>query len=225
MFGMLRGLLARCAYWVNDVFPGVKSLIPRRLHRFMLIRIVGMNEPYEQMLRTNPERLFLQGEALPWVAANYRKVLFVGTASYTHQYEELFADDPDRYTTIDHSPTAKVWGARHHIVAPIQEIGRHRPPGFFDCIVLSGVLGFRFSEETDFGPIGQDELRSLLATLHTALRRGGLLLVGWNLHDMPQSLHERGLLEPYFAPADRAPWGRRKAFPGDPHVFEFYERR
>ena len=42
---------------------------------------------------------------------------------------------------------------------------------------------------------------------------------------MAQSLAQLGLLEPYFVPTDKTPWGTRKEFPGDPHVFEFYERR
>ncbi|MBR2818258.1 MAG: hypothetical protein IKE60_26585 [Reyranella sp.] len=225
MLGFVKSSLSRLAYWVNDRFPGIKGLVPKKLHRFVLLRVVGMNDQYEQMLRQNPERLFLQNEALPWVSASYRQVLFVGTASYTYQYEKLFADDPDRYTTIDRNPTTKVWGSKHHIVAPIEQIDRHRAPGFFDCIVLSGVLAYRIPAHGDYGLAAPDELRAMLKVLHGVMRPGGLLLVGWNLRDMAQSLAQLGLLEPYFVPTDKTPWGTRKEFPGDPHVFEFYERR
>ena len=225
MIGGLKSVFSKLAYWVNDVFPNAKSLVPKPLHRFVLLRIVGMNDQYERMLRENPERLFLQNDALPWVSASYKQVLFVGTAVYTYQYEKLFADDPDRYTTIDRNPSTKVWGSKHHIVAPIEQINQHRPPGFFDCIVLSGVLAYRIPEHGDYGLVEQDDLRALLKVLHGVLRPGGLLLVGWNLKDMAQSLSQLGLLEPYFAPTDKTPWGARKVFPGDPHAFEFYERR
>ncbi len=225
MLGFMKSSLSRLAYWVNDRFPGIKGLVPKKLHRFVLLQVVGMNDQYEQMLRQNPERLFLQNEALPWVSASYRQVLFVGTASYTYQYEKLFADDPDRYTTIDRNPTTKVWGSKHHIVAPIEQIDRHRAPGFFDCIVLSGVLAYRIPAHGDYGLAAPDELRAMLKVLHGVMRPGGLLLVGWNLRDMAQSLAQLGLLEPYFVPTDKTPWGTRKEFPGDPHVFEFYERR
>lgn len=225
MLGVVKSSLSRLAYWVNDRFPGIKALVPKKLHRFVLLRVVGMNDQYEQMLRQNPERLFLQNEALPWVSASYRQVLFVGTASYTYQYEKLFADDPDRYTTIDRNPTTKVWGGKHHIVAPIEQIDRHRAPGFFDCIVLSGVLAYRIPAHGDFGLAEPDELRAMLKVLHGVIRPGGLLLVGWNLRDMAQSLAQLGLLEPFFVPTGKTPWGTRKEFPGDPHVFEFYERR
>ncbi|MBN9514528.1 MAG: class I SAM-dependent methyltransferase [Alphaproteobacteria bacterium] len=225
MIGTLKSLFSKLAYWVNDTFPNAKSLVPKPLHRFVLLRIVGMNDQYERMLRENPERLFLQNDALPWVSTSYKQVLFVGTAVYTYQYEKLFADDPDRYTTIDRNPSTKVWGGKHHIVAPIEQINQHRPPGFFDCIVLSGVLAYRIPEHGDYGLVEQDDLRALLKVLHGVLRPGGLLLVGWNLRDMAQSLSQLGLLDPYFAPTDKTPWGTRKEFPGDPHVFEFYERR
>jgi hypothetical protein len=142
----------------------------------VLLRIVGMNDQYERMLRENPERLFLQNDALPWVSASYKQVLFVGTAVYTYQYEKLFADDPDRYTTIDRNPSTKVWGGKHHIVAPIEQIDQYRPPGFFDCIVLSGVLAYRIPEHGDYGLVEQDDLRALLKVLHGVLRPGGLLL-------------------------------------------------
>ncbi|HEY6982111.1 hypothetical protein [Reyranella sp.] len=225
MLGILKKLLVRLAYWVNDVFPSAKSLVPKSLHRFVLLRIVGVNEQYERMLRENPERLFLKNEALPWVRDTYERVLFVGTASYACQHEKLFADEPDRYTTIDRNPAAKVWGGKHHIVASVEEIDRHRPPGFFDCVVLSGVLGYRVPEHDDYGPVERDDLRRVIKALHDVMRPGALLLVGWNLRDMPQSLSQLGLLEPYFAPTKETPWGMRKEFPQDLHVFEFYERK
>ncbi len=221
---MLKQVLTRCAYWVNDTFPGVKSMIPKSLHRFVLLKVVGVNKGYEHMLRTNPERLFLEKEALPWVARSYRKVLFVGTASYTYHYERIFADDPSRYSTIDRMPLNRVWGADSHIVDSIENIDRHRPEGFFDAIVLSGVLAYRIPQHNEFGLIEEHELRPLLAALHRVIRPGGLLLVGWNQKDMPQSLHQRGLLEPLFKPFDQTPWGARKDFQGDSHAFEFYQR-
>ncbi|MBL0900912.1 MAG: hypothetical protein IBJ17_19745, partial [Reyranella sp.] len=89
---MVKRLLSKIAYWVNDTFPGVKSLVPKSVHRYVLLNVVGVNRGgYETMLRVNPERVFLQNEALPWVARTYRKALFVGTAAYTYHSAEFFA--------------------------------------------------------------------------------------------------------------------------------------
>lgn|GEM_PF-815521 len=221
---LVKRLLSKVAYWVNDTFPGVKSLVPKSLHRFVLLQIVGVNKgAYDAMLRENAERVFLQNEALPWIGRTYRKVLFVGTASYTYQYEEFFVDDPDRYHTIDRAALNKVWGAKNHIIASIGEVDRHRPAEFFDCIMLTGVLGYADPANNEYGPRGE-ELPPLLAALHRTIRPGGLLFVGWHLNDMPQSLHQLGLLGSQFKPTDRTPWGFRKDFPNQPYAFEFYER-
>jgi len=223
MLATFKALPVRLLYWANDAFPNAKSLVPKSLLRFLLLRIVGMNKVYEEMLRINPERLFLEHEALPWVRDHYEQVLFVGTAPYTYHYETLFRDDPDRYTTIDHNPSARVWGSKHHITAPIQEVDRHRPAGCFDCVVLNGVLFYELHELGDYGIVGLEELRKLVGALHRVMRPGGLLLVGWNQRDMSKSPSELGILDSCFEPTE-SPWGRRKEFAGDPHVFEFYER-
>ena len=123
-------------------------------------------------MRSHPSRLFLEHEILPWIGKQYARVLFVGTAPYTYQFERFFKRSREHYTTIDPVGGTAVWGGRNHIAAPIQEIGLHRPRGYFDCIVFNGVFGF-----------GIDELeaqRAAIKVLHDALAPDGLLLVGWN---------------------------------------------
>jgi hypothetical protein len=109
-----------------------------------------------------------------------------------------------------------VWGAPRHIVAPVQEIGRHRPQGFFDCIVLNGVFGF-----------GTDEaaaMRAVVDAVEQVLAPGGLLVVGWNTdqHEDPEAL---GVFEASFVPCRTTPWPHRLRFSGETHVYDFYERR
>ena len=217
--------VVRILYWINDAAPWLKRLVPRGLHRFVLLKFVNINKDYDVMLRENPERLFLSNEVMPWVAANCRKVLFVGTSSYTYQYERLFADDPDRYFTIDKLASLRVWGGKHHIVAPLQEVHRHCPPAFFDAIVCNGVLFYKIPETGDHGiggtPREMDELSSALATV---LKPGGLMVLGWNGKDEPPGLSLPALLAPRFAPDASVPWGARRTFAGDAHVFEFFRR-
>jgi SAM-dependent methyltransferase len=218
--------VVRLLYLINDAAPWLKRLVPRGLHRFVLLKLVNINRDYDVMLRENPERLFLSNEVMPWVAANCRKVLFVGTSSYTFQYERLFADDPDRYFTIDKLASARVWGSRHHIVALLQEVHHRCPPSFFDAIVCNGVLFYQIPETGDFGiggtPKEMDELSSALATV---LKPGGLMVFGWNGKDEPPNLSLTTLLAGRFSSDPSLPWGVRRTFAGDTHVFEFFRRK
>jgi SAM-dependent methyltransferase len=217
-------LVARLLYWINDSLPWLKDLVPRRLHRFVLIRFIGINREYDVMLRQNPERLFLSNEVMPWVAANCRKVLFVGTSSYTYQYETLFADDPDRYFTIDHLASLRVWGSKHHVVTPFEEVDRHFPPAFFDAVVANGILFYHLPND-DRGIAGTDDAMDTLSrALAQVLKPGGLVVFGWNGEDEPPNLSLQHKLGGRFVPDTTVPWGARHSFPGDPHVFESFRR-
>jgi hypothetical protein len=193
-----------------------RKLLPKRIKRFIVLNLLG-GRRLRDHLQARDSRVFLDGTLLPWIAQHYRRVLFVGTGPYAYQAERLFRRGPDHYTTIDPEKATAVWGARNHFVAPVQEIGRYRPDGYFDCVVLNGVFGF-----------GIDDLESQRATievLHRALARGGLLLVGWNANLMPD-LEALGLFAPYFTDAEGLPWPHRTRFPlPETHVYDFYVRR
>lgn len=218
-------LISRLLYFINDAVPWAKRLLPKGLHRFALIRWLDVNKDYDAMLRENPERLFLSNEVMPWVAAHCRKVLFVGTSSYTFQYETLFKDDPDRYFTIDKLPSLKVWGSRHHIVGLVEDVHHHVPPDFFDAVVANGLLFYRIPGRDDHGVSGTPaEMEALSLALHRVLKPGGLLVLGWNRKDEPANLCLAAMLGDRFGPASCVPWGTRRTFPGDPHVFESFCR-
>ena len=198
----------------NAVFrfsPLARKVLPKWLQQFLLLNVLGADRRYARMYHAE-SRICLDRELLPWLAGRYAGILFVGTSSYTRQYERLFR--PDQYTTIDLQPRNAVWGARQHIVAPIEEIGRHRPKGYFDCIVLNGVFGY--------GVDDADHMRRVVEALHAALAPQGFLVVGWNtdLHADPGPL-----LAPSFAPSTLEPWVQRRTFPSETHVYDFLMRR
>lgn len=221
-----KSLIVAPLYWLNGLFPGAKKLVPKWFHRFVLLRIVGVNRGYETLINHEPSRLFLEREVMPWVADHYHRVLFVGAASYTYHYERTFRDDPGRYTTMDRLALTRVWGADQHIVGPIQEIDRHRPAGFFDCVVLNGVLGYRIPEWNETGIVEIEDMRTTMKVLHHVIRPDGMLVLGWNPRDMAKSPMELGVMQPFFEPTDQPPWGWCKRFEGElRHVYEFYRRR
>lgn len=215
MTSSLKRALIRLAYAGNRVVPSAKDFLPKSLHRRLLLRILDVNRKYNSF-RDLPSRRFFESDVLPWTRDNYARILFVGTASYTYHYEALFRRNPAQFTTLDYNPGGAVWGAWQHIVAPIQEIDRHRPKGFFDCAILNGVFGFGVDET--------DDMRSTVEAVHNILRPDGLLILGWNTdrHPDPSTL---GLFEPFFLPWQASPWGSRVRFASESHVYDFFIRR
>jgi hypothetical protein len=209
-----RLFLARPLHTLKRAALRAKSFLPKSLQRLVLLYVLHVNREYKVLL-ARPHRRFIEQDVLPWLRNNYRRILFVGTASYTYHYERLFYADRDQYTTMDFNPALKVWGAREHITAPIQEIGQHRPKGFFDCVVLNGVFGFGIDDV--------NAMRETIETIHDILAPNGLLVLGWN-RDILLDPAATALLEPYFRPAADLPWAQRVTYSEASHVLDFYRR-
>jgi hypothetical protein len=188
-----------------------RRLLPKRVQR-SLLSACGVNRPYAHFPGL-ASRQHLEAEILPWMRDRCRSILFVGTASYTCHHETLF--HADRYTTLDIAVGAAVWGARHHVVAPVQGLSRHRQPSSFSGVILNGVLGFGIDTE--------QQMRRTFEELHPALAPSGLLVVGWNTdrHQDPEAL---GVYGDRFARIAEARWVGRRCFPPETHVYDVYQR-
>lgn len=103
-----------------------------------------------------------------------RTVLFVGCESYTAHYQRCYFATHD-YWTVDPDPTRRKFGAKQHIVARLEDIGRHFPGGFFDLIICNGVYGW--------GLDAAEDCDAALSQCHVCLADGGHLLFGWS--DVP----------------------------------------
>lgn len=104
-----------------------------------------------------------------------QSVLFVGCDWYTRHYECACFPGKD-YWTLDPASRARKFAGRQHVMAPLEELGRHSAPERFDLIVCNGVFGYGLNE------VRQCELA--FRECYTALRPGGYLLVGWD--DIPE---------------------------------------
>jgi SAM-dependent methyltransferase len=207
--------LARASHTVNRLVPGLKDALPKPLCRWLLLNVLKVNAPFAAF-ESLASRRFMENDVLLWVRDRSARILFVGTASYTHHYAKLFAADDDQLTTMDINSAMSVWGAPNHIVGPIQEILRFRSPGTFDSVILNGVFGFGVNDTA--------EMRRTVEAIHAVLKPGGLLIVGWNkdLHADPNVL---GLYDGLFTPGDATPWGRRVTYESETHVYDFHIRR
>ncbi len=204
MTGFLPRALAELARAVHTAVPALKDYLPKPLQRFLLLNVLGVQRSYPDV-----SRRVLETEILPAIARAFARVLFVGTSSYTYRYERLFGRG--QLTPIESRPSEAVWGGPDHIVAPVQEIGRYRPAGSFDCAVLNGVFGFGVDE-----PVA---MRAVAKALHGALKRDGYLVLGWN-HDLQADPDKLGTFQGLFKHSGEP----RRTFPGETHVYDFYRR-
>jgi SAM-dependent methyltransferase len=166
------------------------------------------------------DRRLLERTILPAYAArdDIRRVLFVGCAPYTRQYQQIFRSA--EYWTIDPAPSRARYGGKPHIVAPLQSLDRHAPAGIFDLIVCNGVLGWGLNTV--------DDAERAFQCCEDGLRVGGELIVGWN--DVPGRNDVRpekiGALRNFERHPCAAVGAVRMIVAGrHRHVFDFYRRR
>jgi hypothetical protein len=118
------------------------------------------------------DRMLLEQVILPALASSpaIQKVLFVGCAAYTQQYEKIFGDK--EYWTIDPKRVKKKYGSKRHIIDSITRIEMYITRDYFDAIILNGVIGFGLNRLADI----EQAIDACFATLASQ----GILLLGWN---------------------------------------------
>jgi hypothetical protein len=104
-----------------------------------------------------------------------RTVLFVGCESYTADYERRHFPSHE-YWTLDPDESHRRFGGKRHVVARLEELGRHFGPGSLDLIICNGVYGWGLNRLAD--------CEAALSQCHLCLARDGHLLLGWN--DVPR---------------------------------------
>ena len=106
--------------------------------------------------------------------ASIRSILFVGCDWYTRHYERSFFTGTD-YWTIEFAPEKRKFGARQHVVGPLESLATHFPAGTFDLILCNGVYGWGLDR--------REQIESAFTQCHQTLRDGGHLMIGWD--DIP----------------------------------------
>ena len=169
-----------------EIYRGTARLPAPSSHRHPLVRMftdfrfasrvirfgLGLPVPLETEDRWVLEQVifqhFLRQPAI-------HRILFVGCDWYTKHYERVFFHDRD-YWTIDVSLKARRFGARRHLVAGLEELGRHFAEGHFDLIFCNGVYGFGL----DAAPA----IESAIDMCWSRLRDSGYFVFGWD--DIPE---------------------------------------
>jgi len=166
------------------------------------------------------DRIVMERDIFPEYARDpsIKRMLFVGCGRYTAHYQQLFFPTKD-FWTIEPDPGAAGFGAKQHVIAPLEELDRHFPPAHFDFILCNGVYGWGLDRH--------EQLEAAFAQCHSRLRNDGHLFFGWD--DIPQrapvdldTVSSRALFRKYTFP----PLGTWRYLTDTPyrHTFDFYRK-
>lgn len=166
------------------------------------------------------DRIVMERDIFPEYARDpaIARMLFVGCGRYTAHYQQQFFPNKD-FWTIEPDPDAAGFGAKQHVIAPLEELDRHFPPGHFDLIICNGVYGWGLDRH--------EQLEAAFAQCHARLRADGHLFFGWD--DIPQrapvdldTVASRALFRKYTLPTLDT-WRYLTDTPYR-HTFDFYRK-
>jgi SAM-dependent methyltransferase len=138
----------------------------------VLRKRLGLSTP----LNTEDRRV-LEEMIFPYYRADpsFETVLFVGCNTYTSHYQQQYFAHK-KFWTIEPDASLEKFGADRHVVAPLEEVGRHFADRSLDLIICNGVFGW--------GLDAAAQCEAAFAQCHACLRDGGHLVFGWD--DVPR---------------------------------------
>jgi SAM-dependent methyltransferase len=166
------------------------------------------------------DRIVMERDVFPEYVRDpaIQRMLFVGCGRYTAHYQQQFFPTKD-FWTIEPDPQAAGFGAQQHVIAPLEDLDRHFPPGHFDLIICNGVYGWGLDRH--------EQLEAGFAQCHARLRDDGHLFFGWD--DIPQrapvdldTVRSRALFRKFTLPTLNT-WRYLTDTPYR-HTFDFYRK-
>ncbi|MCC8243022.1 class I SAM-dependent methyltransferase [Saccharothrix luteola] len=197
----------------HRVVRAVDLLTPQRFHAPVVPAVAGW------AMRRVPDRRLLERRILPGIAAaRHRRVLFVGTSRVpdTRTYHLDYPWGDTEFWTMDKDPEAAAWGGDRHWSGDICAVSERFPAGWFDCVLLNGVLGWG----VDTGPAQELALEQC----REVLSPGGLLVVGWNTSKCADPLRLSAVAR-HFERTTFAGLPARCEFAETDHVLDFLSAR
>ena len=196
-----------------------KSLVPLLTEQGYATRVLRKRFGLPTPLNTEDRRV-LEESIFPYYRTDsgFKTILFVGCNTYTSHYQQKFFAEKT-FWTVEPDESLKKFGAVQHVVAPLEEIGRHFADRFFDVIICNGVFGWGLDR--------QSQLEAAFSQCHACLREGGHFVFGWD--DVPrrtpvslEDIQGRHLLQRFMFP----PLGSWRYLTETPyrHTFDFYQR-
>jgi hypothetical protein len=195
--------------------PLMRLVTDRKFARRAVRYALGLPVPME-----TEDRRILEGPIFTYFSERRARsrILFVGCDWYTKHYERHYFRGCE-FSTLDPLPHAKKYGARRHVVAPLQDLHRYFPEQYFDVIICNGVYGFGLDDPED--------CEAAFSQCYSRLFPRGQFVFGWN--DIPErtpvplsQLHSLSRFERFHFP----PLGTWRYLTDTPyrHTYDFYCR-
>ena len=200
----------------------VRKTLKRRFPRLarLAIRVLSPVHALLFLVQYKPDRRILEDVVFPAVLADdeHRRVLFVGCAWYTRNYERHFRGR--EFWTIDVAPDMRRHGATRHVVGSMTTLTDHFAPESLDVVICNGVLGWGLNT--------LDDCEAAFGACATCLRPRGLLVLGWDDVDHARpvpfdTIPSLRSFEPFALPPFPSP--RYPTFSAMHHTFGFFRRR
>jgi hypothetical protein len=195
----------------HNAVPLLRAL-PPAMKRWLVLHLI--NRRQIAGISARPSRRWLEHRFLPAVlAVQPARVLFVGVAPYTWRYVQLFTGSRTTLITNDIDPKGCMWGARDHVLAPVQSLNTRLPGRSIDVAIASGIFGD--------GVNSPQEKAQALTAIRELLVDDGVLLVGWSPLARGNPMDALGTSGRY-RPAGYLEFPQRTDFPEEQHIYDLY---
>lgn len=148
-------------------------ILSRKL-KLKLLKILPLIGIYNK--NQTEDRVILEKIIFPYFISNleYQKIIFMGVAWYTMEYNKLFKRK--EFWTIDFNPKMKIYGSKRHLIDSIENLDKYFEINTIDLIICNGLIGYGLSD--------QQIAERAFKICHNILRKNGIFIIGWN--DLPK---------------------------------------
>jgi SAM-dependent methyltransferase len=182
------------------------------------LRNIKQRSANYNILRSGPRKC-LEFRLFPYFhdSDDFQTILLVGVAPCTQHYGEYFKHKKAVYS-IDVDPKRAAFGVPgYHTTDFIENIEKYFKDNYFDSVLMNGVYGWGLDKE--------ESLIKAIGAIKRILRRGGVLLFGWDKVpkydplDLDSKSYFRDFVKIEISGASRIELDNKHH-----HIFDFYRK-
>ncbi|GBQ06946.1 hypothetical protein [Saccharibacter floricola] len=196
------------------VIKKIGNIIPGRIGDEMVGFSVRQGNVRQTMKRTILMAIKKQNSFL---GKSDLKILVIGTESCSKYDADQIGNECDEVWTLDIKEGNRVYGVRkgRHITASTEDIDKYFRKGYFDIVLLNGVIGW--------GINSRSEQEEAIKNIHYLSKENALLMIGWNTHKSIDPLVS-GITVGAYHHQDFPGLPKRMVVTESTHIFDFFAK-